>query len=83
MLHGKPVINAYSGGEDPVEKYNCGITVPALDHKSIAGSILQFKNMDKELFLRMSANAKEAISIFYDYDVITSRLEFQLSGLFE
>ena len=83
MLHGKPVINAYSGGEDPVEKYNCGITVPALDHKSVAGSILQFKNMDKELFLKMSANAKDAISIFYDYDVITSRLEFQLSGLFE
>ena len=83
MLHGKPVVNAYSGGEDPVKKFNCGITVPALDHKGVANSIMQFNNMEKEIFLKMSTNAKQAINFFYDYDVISSHLEYQLLGLFK
>ena len=83
FLHGKPVVNAYSGGEDPVSKFKCGITVPALDSNGVAASILELKNMNKESFQKMSSNAKEAINTFYDYDVITAKLELQLIGLFK
>ena len=81
MMHGKPVVNAYSGGEDPVKIFNCGMTVAALDYEGVASCILELKNMDKERFSEMSANGRAAIIDTYDYDVISCRLEEQLENL--
>ncbi len=82
MLHGKPIIDSYSGARGAVEKFNCGITVPAGDHKEIAKAIIKMKNLDQRSFEKLSENAKSAIDSFYDYDVITLSLEKHLKDLY-
>jgi glycosyltransferase involved in cell wall biosynthesis len=81
FLQGKPVVNAYSGSGDPVSKFGCGITVPALDFKGVSEAILEFKSMSKDRFNQMSINAKKAIDEFYDYDMIASSLDKELRNL--
>lgn len=72
---GKPIIQCYSGGNDPVVKFEAGITVPAEDPEALADAIRRLRDMPEAERRRMGENGRRAALEHYDYAKLAKRLE--------
>jgi len=70
---GKPVVQAYSGAADSVEKYEAGITVPAGDAKAMAKAMLQVARAEKSEIDKYSSNARKAARENYTFKSLANR----------
>lgn len=75
MYSGKPIIHSYSGGYDPVAKFNAGITVPAGSPKAIADAIRELRAMPEAERRRLGENGLHAAQEHYNYAKLAKRLE--------
>ncbi|WP_051143345.1 glycosyltransferase family 4 protein [Oceanicaulis alexandrii] len=75
LFSGKPIIHGFSGGNDPVEKFGAGLTVPAEDPQALAGAIRHMYAMPEEERRRMGENGRRAAIEHYDYAKLAQRLE--------
>jgi glycosyltransferase involved in cell wall biosynthesis len=75
-----PIIHSYSGGYDPVDKFDAGITVPAEDPQALAAAIRRLHAMPEEDRRRMGENGRRAALAHYDYARLAQRLEQVLTG---
>lgn len=73
MASGKPVISTVKMGYSILEKYNCGLELENASAQELADAILKMKNMSKEEYNRMGANAKKGADDF-DFKVLTDKL---------
>lgn len=80
FFSGKPVIHAFSGGEDPVEKFGAGVTVPAENPEALAEAIISLYQKTPEELAKMGENGKRAAREHYDYSLLAKRLESLLFG---
>lgn len=72
---GKPIIQCYSGGNDPVAKFDAGLTVPAEDPQALADAIRRLRDMPEAERRRMGENGRRAALEHYDYAKLARRLE--------
>lgn len=80
LYSGNPIIHSFSGGFDPVERYQAGITVPAEDPAALADAIRRIHAMPGEERRRMGENGHQAALAHYDYAQLARRLEEVLTG---
>lgn len=80
LYSGKPVVHAFSGGDDPIVKYQAGVTVPAENPEALAKAILELYRATPEERAEMGRNGKRAALDHYDYARLADRLE---QGLFD
>lgn len=64
LASAKPVISTVKMGYDILEKYNCGLSVSECTAENVAESIKTIKNMDKNNYDIMCANARKAAEHF-------------------
>ncbi len=74
LYSGKPVINAYSGGYDVVERYRAGITVNAENPEDLAEAILRLSSTSQATREEMGLRGKEMARRNHEYSEIASRL---------
>ncbi|MGE3643981.1 MAG: glycosyltransferase family 4 protein [Beijerinckiaceae bacterium] len=75
LFSGKPVLHGFSGGSDPVGKFEAGLTVAAEDPKALAAAIRSFHAMTEQERLRMGENGRRAALEYFDYAKLAARLE--------
>ncbi|MDR7028998.1 glycosyltransferase family 4 protein [Rhizobium rosettiformans] len=75
LVSGRPVLHSFSGGYDPVVKFDCGITVPAGDPQALANAIRMLHAMPEAERLRRGENGREAAFEHYDYAKLARRME--------
>ena len=78
LYSGKPILHSYSGGADPVSKYQAGITIPAEDSKSLSQAILALKDMPESERAKMGANGRSAAEQHYLFSAITKKIDSAL-----
>lgn len=71
----KPILHAYSGGNDPVIKYRAGLSSPAEDPTELAKSIRQFRDMGLLNRQRLGLNGYQAVVRNHDYRRIAQTME--------
>lgn len=74
MVASKPILHAYSGGGDPIKKYNCGIVVEPENDLILAEKILFLSKLEKNKLNEMGMNGKLAAAKFHDYSKIALKL---------
>lgn len=79
MLSSKPIIHAYSGEYDYVEKANAGVTIPAEDPSKIAEAILKLKAMSTEERAKLGHNGCAYALDNHDYAKLAQKLAQVLS----
>ncbi|RBP20323.1 glycosyl transferase family 1 [Marinobacter pelagius] len=75
LFAGKPVIHSFTGGSDPIEEYEAGVTVPAENPDALAKGILELYQCSPEERAQMGQNGKRAALEHYDYVRLADRLE--------
>jgi len=80
LFSGRPIIHGFSGGNDPVEKFDAGLTVPAEDPEALADAIRRLHDMPEIERRRMGENGRRAALAHYDYARLARRLEQVLTG---
>ncbi|WP_237370660.1 glycosyltransferase family 4 protein [Rhizobium sp. SL42] len=80
LFSGKPIVHSFSGGSDPVMKFDCGITVPAEEPKALAEAIRRLHGMPEDGRRRMGENGHKAAVEHYDYAQLARRMEQVLLG---
>ena len=75
---GKPVVQAYSGEGDNVEKYNAGITVPANDSKALADAMIKIANTDTSIIQKLGKNALLAAHDHFTFDALAKTLSIAI-----
>ena len=78
MYAGRPILHAFSGGNDPVAKYSAGLSSPAENPEALADSIRQLASMGQAERERLGLNGRAAASDNYDYKSISKRMETYL-----
>lgn len=71
---GKPVVQAYSGGNDPVSKFEAGVTVPAEDPVALADALISIRDATPAVRARMGKNGIRAAFENYDYNNLAAKL---------
>ncbi|WP_200844201.1 glycosyltransferase family 4 protein [Rhizobium sp. 18065] len=80
LFSGKPIVHSFSGGSDPVVKFDCGITVSAENPQALADAIRRLYAMPEEERRRMGENGRKAALEHYDYAQHARLLEQVLLG---
>lgn len=80
LYSSNPILHSFSGGFDPVERYQAGLTVPAEDPQALADAIRRIHAMPEEKRRRMGENGRRAALAHYDYAQLARRLEQVLTG---
>jgi glycosyltransferase involved in cell wall biosynthesis len=80
LFSGKPIIHAFSGSHDPVDKFKAGLSIPAESPVMLAHAIRQIYSMSESERRRIGDNGQRAALEHYDYRVIAQRLEDVLTG---
>ncbi len=75
LVSGRPVIHSFSGGCDPIVKFDCGITVAAGDPHALAKAIRVIHAMPEASRRRMGENGRKAALEHYDYAMLARRME--------
>lgn len=75
LYSGKPILHSYSGGADPVSRYQAGITVPAEDAESLSRAIMDLKTMPELQRAAMGANGRSAAESNYLFPVIARKID--------
>lgn len=81
MLSGKPILHSYSGSRDPVEEFNCGVSVEAENPAEIAQGILSLKRMSETNRKHLGDNGRQAANELFNYERLTIELEKVLFSL--
>lgn len=76
----KPILHGFSGGNDPITKFDAGITVPAEDPQALADAIRRLYAMPEAERRRMGENGRRAALEHYDYARLARKLETVLIG---
>jgi glycosyltransferase involved in cell wall biosynthesis len=74
LYSGRPIINAYSGGYDIIQRYKAGLTVPAEDPVALANAIVKMLNFNSRVREEMGINGREAAIKFHEYENIALKL---------
>jgi glycosyltransferase involved in cell wall biosynthesis len=82
LFAGNPIIHGFTGGNDPVAKFDAGITVPAQNPQALANMIRRLRAMPATERRRMGENGRRAALEHYDYTKLAKRLEQVLLGDF-
>ena len=80
LFSGKPIIHGFSGGNDPIGKFDAGITVSAEDPQALSDAIRRIRDMTETERRRMGENGRRAALAHYDYAQLARRLEEVLIG---
>lgn len=80
LFAGKPIVHGFSGGNDPIMKFDAGLTVPAEDPLALADAIRRLHAMPEAERRRMGENGRRATLEHYDYAKLAKRLEQVLLG---
>jgi glycosyltransferase involved in cell wall biosynthesis len=80
LFAAKPIIHGFSGRNDPVAKFDAGITVPAEDPLALADAIRRLLAMPEAERRRIGENGRRAALEHYDYAKLAKRLEQVLLG---
>ena len=76
LAAGKPVIGAaYAKHNNPIEKLNCGISVPPDDPKALVEAIVKLYNMPKEEKEAMGRRGRKYVEKYHDIPVLVDKLE--------
>jgi glycosyltransferase involved in cell wall biosynthesis len=73
MASGKPIISTVKMGYSIIDKYKCGIELENSMPTELANTILKVKNMNKEQYNKLGANAKSGAEEF-DFKKLTNKL---------
>jgi glycosyltransferase involved in cell wall biosynthesis len=73
MLVERPVLAAYSAGNDPIGEAGCGITVPAGDAKGLEIAMSQVAAMPPDERRRLGAAGGDFVRRHHDYRLLSSR----------
>ena len=71
MAAGRPIVNSYSGGFDPISAAKCGITTRAGDGKALASSILKLAN-DPRYRAELGARGRQVAEEQYSYAAVNN-----------
>lgn len=80
LFSGKPILHAFSGGNDPISEFDAGITIPAEDPQALADAIRRLHAMPEAERQRLGTNGHRAAREYYDYAKLAQRLEKVLVG---
>lgn len=75
LYSGRPIINSYSGENDPVTRYKVGRCVPAEDPFALAKAVLEIKEMSVERRVVMGARGYRAAVEHFEYGKLAEKLE--------
>ena len=73
MLVERPVVAAYSAGNDPIGEAKCGITVPAGDATGLATALRRVAAMPAEQRAGLGAAGGAFVRANHDYRVLAGR----------
>lgn len=73
MASGKPIISTVKMGYSIIDKYNCGFEIEDASSDAIAETILYIKNLPKDEYTRLGANARDGAENF-DFSVLSNKL---------
>ncbi len=73
MASGKPVISTVKMGYCILDKYKCGLSLEEPTPKELAKTILKLRDMSKEQYNEMGANARNGAPDF-DFKILTRKL---------
>lgn len=79
LLSGKPIINAFSGKYDLIDRYKAGITVPAEDPESLSSAILNIMKMSEEDRIKIGERGVIAVKKNHEYKNIAKKLNIIIS----
>jgi len=71
MYSGKPILNAFSGGENILDIADCGITIEAENPNEIANGILTFYNMPIDERLKIGKNGRDYVINHFTYEKLS------------
>ena len=71
---GKPIINSYSGKNDPFVKYDCGLNVPAQNVTELVRAINKVYKMPERDRQNMGSKGTQAALEHYEYSNLASYL---------
>ena len=68
MMSGKPVVLSTNAKNTIIEKYKCGVIVPAEDGEAIKGAILKIRNMTERERCEMGQKGFKAVKEHFGYE---------------
>lgn len=80
LFSAKPVVHSFSGGHDPIAKFDCGITIDAENPQALADAIRRIYAMPEAERRRLGENGRRAALAHYDYAQLARRMEQVLLG---
>jgi glycosyltransferase involved in cell wall biosynthesis len=78
LYSGNPIIHGYSGGNDPIAKFDAGLSVPAGDPGALAEAIRHLYAMPVDVRQRLGGNGHAAALEHYDYSKLSKKLEVEV-----
>jgi len=81
MAMGKPVLSSAEAVGNPVEKAQCGLTIPPRDPQSLADAVIKLYQMPKEKREAMGRCGREYVEKHHAMPVLTDKLEKTLKKL--
>ncbi|WP_322896008.1 MULTISPECIES: glycosyltransferase family 4 protein [unclassified Yoonia] len=75
LFSSRPIVHGFSGGNDPVVKFEAGVTIPPEDPQALADAIRRLRDMPQAERRRMGENGRRAALEHYDYAKLAKRLE--------
>lgn len=73
MASGKPIISTVRMGYCILEKYKCGLSLKEPTPEELAQTILKIRDMTKEQYEAMGANARKGV-VQFDFKALTKKL---------
>jgi glycosyltransferase involved in cell wall biosynthesis len=73
MAVGRPIVAAYTAGNDPVGEAGCGITVPAGDATALADAFGRMMSLDAAERDRLGASGRSFVLEHHEYGVLAGR----------
>lgn len=73
MFIGKPIVAAYTSGNDPVQEAGCGITSEARDADGVTDAMRQIRSMPDERRSEMGRRGHEFVIENHDYEKLADR----------
>ena len=74
LLSGKPIISAFSGEYDLINRYEAGITVPAEDPYLLSEAILNLMNLSEKERIEIGKRGINAVKEHHEYKNISKKL---------
>lgn len=75
MYSGKPILNAFSGGGNIVDRANCGLSVEAENPRAIADGVLKLFDMTKQERNKLGENGKRYVLEHFTYEKLAKKYE--------